>query len=514
MMRRTLILGLAAFALQPVPLEAQWWDAQLPRRGELQIGLSGQNLTVDHRFVEGERQPLSEMFGVELDARLVPPLDSLDALLADLYPALGLPVPRASTAGVLQYDVLLERTTAPISLTFAPMDWLAVFTVIPIVKSVSSASPQLDSLVANAGLTSTAFGDNPESVFQALGNGIAQLEAIVTEDTLSADLQAEAERLLSDARGFEVGLTELSQQEYVPTESSAAGQAFAGYYGDLRSDFLAFEIGLPDIPLAAPLSAEQAVAATPWPEMGIEPLQERSTGIKFGDIELGLSGQPYNTFPERPGQPRPRFPVRVRLDGLYRFATGSPPVAGRLTDIGTGDGQADIEFRSTVDVAFGRRFWLSLHGGYNIQLTGEVERLVTSRQSPLQLGAYTTTVRWNPGNVLTLLAAPRFNFTRTITFSGLFMRTHHGQDSVEPVGPVDESAAFLPQDLEEGTSYTATSIGLAARYSTTDWSGDRRSGIPIEVELRYLHTTGASGGFAPKRNVWEVGLRFYQSIFH
>jgi hypothetical protein len=78
---------------------------------------------------------------------------------------------------------------------------------------------------------------------------------------------------------------------------------------------------------------------------------------------------------------------------------------------------------------------------------------------------------------------------------------------------VDENAAFLPQDLEEGTNYTATSIGLAGRYSPTDWSGDRRSGIPVEVELRYLHTTRAGGGFAHKRNVWEVGLRFYQSIF-
>jgi hypothetical protein len=513
MMRHTLILGLAALALQPVPLAAQWWDAQMPRRGELQIGLAGQNLTVDHRYVDGDQQPLTEMFGVELDARLVPPLDSLDVLLADFYPALGLPVPEPSTAGVLQYEVLLERTTAPIAVSFAPTDWLAVFTVVPIVQSVSSVSPQLDSLVANAGLTSSAFGENSDLTFQALDNGIAELEAVVVADTLSADLQAEAERLLADARGFQGSLTELSQQEYVPTQLSAAGQDFAGYYGDLRSDFLAFEIGLPDIPLATPMSTDTAVAVVPWPELGIAPLQGGSTGIKFGDIEVGLSGQPYNTFLERPGKPRPRFPVRIRLDGLYRFATGSPPAAGRLSDIGVGDGQPDIEFRSTVDVAFGRLFWLSLHAGYNMQLAGEVERLVTSPLSPLQLGAYTTTVRWDPGDVLTLLAAPRFNFTRTITFSGLIMRTHHGEDSIEPVGPVDEGAAFLPQDLEEGTKYTATSIGITGRYSTTDWSGNRRSGIPIEVQLSYLHTTGANGGLAPKRNVWEVGLRFYQSIF-
>jgi hypothetical protein len=122
-------------------------------------------------------------------------------------------------------------------------------------------------------------------------------------------------------------------------------------------------------------------------------------------------------------------------------------------------------------------------------------------------------VRWDPGDVLTMVAAPRFNFTPTITFSGFLVRTHHGRDSVEPLTPVDESAPFGPGDLEDGTSFAATALGFGARYSTTHWTGQRRAGIPWEVELRYLHTASVSKGLAPQRNIWQVGLRYYWSIF-
>ena len=143
----------------------------------------------------------------------------------------------------------------------------------------------------------------------------------------------------------------------------------------------------------------------------------------------------------------------------------------------------------------------------------EIERLITSRLSPIQLGAYTTTVLWNPGNILTLMAAPRINLTRVITFSGLFMLTHHGRDQVQPAGPVNSGAPFVPSDLEEGTEWNARSLGFSARYSTTNWSGDRRSGIPVEVELTYLNTASGRDGIVPKRNIWQVGLRYYQNIF-
>lgn len=511
-MARILVAILLGSIFAVGELGAQWLDAQLPRGGELQLGLGGNNTSQEARFrTDGSAESLSSVYAIELDARLVPALDSLDAVLGSLFPALGLPTPAPSTLGPVRYDALLERTRAPLSLTFGITDWLAVFAVVPIVKGKSFVGARVDSLAASAGEASTAFGS--ANFFNDLAGGIAALDAIVVSDTLPAGAQAEAESLLADARLLESGLTELSQSSYAPTDSSAAGRQLSQFYAALRTGFFGFGVSLPSLRLARALDPTLATALSSGPEFGIDSVRSRSSGIKFGDIEVGLSLQPINSFRKRPEAPRARFPVRLRLDALWRFASGDAPEADQLLDVGTGEGQPDLEFRSTLDFGFGSRLWISLFGSYNIQREADITRLITDPESPIQLGAYTTLVRWDPGDVLTLATAPRFNFTRSITLSGLFMVRRRERDAVTPLDPINPGAAFVPADIERGTKYSARSIGFAARYASTDWSGDRRIGIPVEVELSYLRTTSARDGLVPKESVWRVALRYYNGVF-
>ena len=513
-MRRCCLLALGAL-LCPGALNAQWLDAQFPRRGELQVGISGQNLTVDQRFApDGSIRPLTEVFAVQFDARLVPALDTLDTTLAAVFASLELPAPEASDLGVFRHDALFERTRAPISLTFAVTDWLAAFAVVPIVEGKSFVGSALDSLTLNAGPAASAFGADADAFFTGLSDGIATLESAVLADTLAPDLQAQAEALLADARNWEAGLTSLRGLEYLPTDSSGAGRELTGRYEELRGGFQEFEVELPALSLARALSVSEALSLSSGEGFGIEPIQDRSTGIKFGDIELGISLQPFNTFRRRPDQPRARFPIRARLDALWRFASGSPPRPERLMDLGVGDGQPDFEFRSTLDVGYGRRIWLSLFAAYNLQLETTTDRLISSPAAPIQLGAYVARVNWDPGDVLTLAAAPRLNLTRNITFSALFVLRRRGEDRITAAGsatPAD--SAFQPADAQVGSKYTARSLGFAARFASTEWAGDRRQGIPAEVELRYLRTDSARDGFAPKESVWQVALRLYRVIF-
>ncbi|NIN73283.1 MAG: hypothetical protein GTO46_15440 [Gemmatimonadetes bacterium] len=513
MRRRCGVLALAAALLLPAGLNAQWFDAQFPRRGELQVGLTGQSITVDRRFtLDGSLQPLTEMYTAVLDSRLVPPLDSLDLTLIDLFPTLGLADPEASTLGPLRYDVVFERTRAPITISFAPTGWLAFFTVVPLVKGVGQRGEQLDTLAANSGSLASAFDGNPDAFFAGLGAGIAALESMVAADTLPPDLQTEAQALLVEARAIETGLLNLNELSYVPTDSGSNGTALSGFYDTVRSGFEGFAVALPALALARPIDEETAKLLSSGPEFGIEAPEPRSSGVRFGDIEVGISLQPFNTFRRREDGTRPIFPLRARFDALWRFATGTPPLAQHLFDVGTGDGQSDLELRGTFEVGLGSRLWLSVFAGYNIQLEGEVERLVTSRELPMQRGAYTALVNWDPGDVLTLAAVPRLNFTRNITFSFLYLRVHHGADFVRPAESLPGDPAFVPADLEEGTEYTVRSLGFAARYSSTEWSGDRRDGIPVEVELRYRNTSKVEGGFVPKGDIWEVSVRLYRLL--
>ena len=506
-----LAFALAAL-LWPGLAAGQWIDAQQPRQGEVQIGLTGSSATSDRRFLpDGSSQLLAEALGIELDRVVVPALDTLNATLAAVFSDLGLGTPESSTLGPVSYDVLLERTSLPLSVNLGVTDWLAPFVVIPFVKGKSFPVTQVDSSAANAGPSSTAFDGDADSFFNELDAGISALESIIAADTLPADLQSQAEGLLADAQTIQAGLQDIRDEEYAPTDSGGNGRALAGFYEDVRGGFNDLAVTLPELALAQPVDGSTAAALSSGPEFGIEEIMNTNTGWKLGDIELGVSVQPLNTF--RLHREPKKLLIRGRFDALYRLATGTPPAASLLTAVGTGDGQPDLEFRTVWDVAWGRRFWLSAAFTYNIQFAADVERLVTDPASPIQLGAFTTPVRWDPGDIITLAAAPRFNLSRAITFSLLFAFKHRGVDKVmETVGTATDGA-FSITEIERGTEYSTTSFGFAARYSATNWTGDgRRPALPAEIELRYRKTVSGSGGLAPRRSVWEVGVRYYVGI--
>lgn len=513
-MTRGSVLLLIVALLSPTAARAQWVDAQFPRKGEMLIGLA-MNTTDVQRFFDfdGTKLPLSDLFSANLDSRLVPELSLLDNTLDSLFASLGLGAPDTSDLGTVNYDVLLERTRVPLTLTMGVTNLLAAFVEVPFVQGKSFVATVYDSLATGAGPGASAFGGDPDATFAALAAGIAQLEAIVAADTMAPDRQAAAEGLVTTARTLEAGLLDLRQLAYVSSDSSANGRRLTSFYESVRTGFGEFSVSLPALSLARALTADEAAALSSGPGFGIETPESRDTGIKLGDIEVGISLQPLNTFRERPGRERPTVPLRARLDALWRFPSGSRPAANRLGDVGTGDGQADLEFRAAFDVGFGRRFWLSLAGSYNIQLEAEIERLVTAPEAPIQPGGSTALVKWDPGDVATLIIVPRFNFTSVITFSGLFTLTHHGQDKVQSTGAGVVGNTFSPSDLERGTEYTARSLGFTIRYSATEWAGDRRPSLPVDVELRYLNTVSASDGLAPARIVWDVGLRYYLSVF-
>lgn len=507
----SLALTLVGLVAASPPAPAQWLDAQRPRGGELLIGLTGTNSTVDRRFQpDGSTRPLADVFSLELDAALVPELDTLQARLPGLFAPFNVTVPESSTLGVLKFDVILERTSVPLTLSFGLTDWLAVFGVAPIVKGQSYSGSFIEEETASAAPVGSAFSGDAGALLTGLDDGIGQLQSLLDAGTLPPERQQVAQSLLADARAMETGLSGLAELQFVPTDSSVAGRQITAAYESIRAGFAEFDVPLPDLTLGQP-DADFAATAITESEFGIESPRRRSTGIKLGDVEAGLSLQPFNSFRRKASGSGPWLPLRLRLDALWRFPTGSEPVPGRLTDWGTGDGQADLELRSTLDVGFGERLWLSLFGGYTVQFEAELERLLTSPAAPIQTGARVATVTWDPGDVLRLAVLPRINFTRAITFSGLFMLVRHERDLITATG--SQVGPFSPADLEEGTEFTAHTIGFAARYSSTDWHGARRAGLPLEVELRYTRTVSVRDGFVPQRNAWELGLRYYQSIF-
>lgn len=511
--RAVLILVVAVAMWLAVAAESasgQWPDASQPQRGELLVQITGINTTSDMRFgPDGTARSLAEVYAFELDDRVAAGLDTLDAALPGLLAPLGITPSEPSTLGALKFDVLFERTTVPIHLELGVTEWLSVVTAVPIIHGRGFSGALIEDGSASAG----AFPEAVDQFFDGLASGIAELESIVAADTLPVVRQQEAQALLADAQALETGLSGLRDLPYVPTDSSVVGRQITSIYDGIRDGFSEFALEVPPIVLGSPIdgsaASEQFITEAGF---GIESPRKRSTGIKFGDIEAGLRVQPLNTFRGAARGSRALLRYRLRLGALWRFPTGSPPLAERLTDLGTGSGQADLELHAALDLSLGSRLWLSLSGYYTLQFDAEVERLLTTRAGPIQLGAATARVNWDPGDVRRLAVLPRFNFTRNITFAGIFLLTHHGRDEYVPTSP-GVGGPFGAADLEEGTEFTTRTFGFAARYAATEWHGGRREGLPVEVELRYTRTAGASDGFVPQENTWQVGLRYYQAIF-
>ena len=501
-------------ALAPTPGRAQWLDARFPRRGQLQVEFGPGFATFDSRFrPDGSVQSTAEVYSALIGPGLVPELVALNDTIGNVFSRLGLPPPEKNpTLGRLHLDVLNERTRAPFTITWAVTDWLAVSGTVPIVNAAAFVGSGVDSATAGAG--NTLFGGNPDAFFTDLDQAISQLESMVAADTLAPDRQAAAQALLDRARDVEAGLQAFHGLAYGPTDTGAAGVALHQLYDGLTAGFEGFGIMPPELTLAEPVDGDALAGFVSGSAFGTQPFRPRRvTGTKFGDLEVGLSLQPINTFPSpRNGSATVR--VRARLDARYRFANATPRLASRLFDPGVGAGFPDAHLSSTVDLAFGRRFWLSAFGTFDLRREAEMAWLFTSPASPIQRGAFVAPAHWDPGDVWSAGIAPRFNLTPAITFSALFARTHHGRDRLTPVNALPTDAPFSPADQERGSRYTGRILGFGLRYASTEWDGTRRSGLPLEVELRYRLWVGADGGYAPRLRVWEVGARWYPSLYH
>lgn len=494
--------------LLPAGARGQWVDARFPRAGKLQVGFGAEVTDVDGRFgPNGDLQPFLEAFGLPIDTGLAPELGATNSRVDSLFAALELPEPEALTLGTLRFDVLSEHSRFPLNVTWSVTDWLALTGTIPFVLGKAFVGPVLDS--PGAGPTNTAFGGSPDVFFSDLDGTIAELESMIAADTLIADRRSRAEALLEEARTLETGLSGFRDLPYTPTDSGPVGQTLRDRYGEVADGFQEFDLELPELRLAAAEEADSLTGRITEGGFGIEAPETRDSGIRLGDIEVGLGLQPLNTFRLRSDRAPPRVRLRARVDAVWRFASGTPPAANRIFDPGTGDGQPDLEFRSAVDLAVGNRFWISVFGGYTIQFAADTERLFTSPSRPIREGAFVAPVHWDPGDFSWYGAAPRFNLTSVITLSGYFARTSRGADEVRSLSPIPDGAPFTARDVTPGTEYHSSILGFALRYSSTGWAGNRQPGLPVEVEFRYRRTVSGGDGFAPEERRWDVALRWY-----
>lgn len=264
---------------------------------------------------------------------------------------------------------------------------------------------------------------------------------------------------------------------------------------------------------AAPISpgALLALADTGSAALGLRPLRDaRRYGIS--DIEVGARFRLLDPLRGRLDVADTSSGTRLRaaLVALVRLPTGEADDPRDPLDVGTGDGQTDVEVGIAADVLRGRRFVGSVAARYGVQLADELERAIPS------WGAFAPphTVSRDLGDYLEVELTPRYALNDYLTLGAHYRFRSKGEDAYERVGSADplvDDATIAA--LGVGTETRHHVFGGGIVFSTLPAYAQGRARWPIDVAYRRTTTLAGAGRLAERYTRDEMMLRVYLTPF-
>lgn len=346
--------------------------------------------------------------------------------------------------------------------------------------------------------------------------------------------RSNAEALIANSRAFAGGLQRIygtspdtSFSPFVPiagtTEQSTINARIAAF-GSLYQSFLGTN-PITGALIASPnrlgLTDAQTVLTDPRFGVAADPLQtvERS---HIGDIEIGAKFLLLDSFRAR-GQDRltpSGLNWRASVGANLRLGTGQTDSPQNFVDVGTGDGQTDVEMRGFFDVLYGSRFWTSVIGRYGIQLADELVVRISDRPEQRLTAAYRQQkVQRNLGDYWEFEANPRFALSDYVGLMAHYLYRYKAEDRYTGTFAIDSATTgFGPVTLDARTLNLETErmehrLGGGISFSTVAAFTRGKAKIPLEVTYFHFQTTKGAGGSQPKIFSDQVQVRLYTRIF-
>ena len=239
----------------------------------------------------------------------------------------------------------------------------------------------------------------------------------------------------------------------------------------------------------------------------------------LGDIELGAK---FRLFDAYGVSDTARFlpkglGIRQSIGAAFRLGTGTADAANNYLDVGTGDGQNDVELQSFTDVLYGRRFFGSIAARYVMQLPDQLERRITDTPEQAWAPAYRQRlVDRNLGDVMEVEFTPRWVFSDNFAFAAQYLYRRKGQDRHTGTYTVSTAESGLgalialdASSLDAQTGGTEQRIGWGVTFSTMASRARGRTKLPVEVQYFNSRTIAGSGGLVQKISMHQLQLRFY-----
>jgi hypothetical protein len=482
------------------------------------------------RAAKGTVEPFAATFNVDsLGPAQLPALAAVASGVRDIIGGTsGVPV----TLGPLEsrFDVAVART--PIHVEYGLTRRLTLGAMFPLVKTWTEVSLQ-----PNKNRDGSTVGVNPRgyatnlSVVNQLQGAVLALSQLLQScvgstaagcTTVNAD-RARAQALVQSATAAASGVeavygtsTTKPGSRFAPADRSALQLSIASRLGALATDFASFLGAAPggSWVSARPVGATQfswgnlqrVVTDTAF---GIRADSLLSVGMNvLGDMELGARLLLFDGVGGIP-QTAPLGGLRLRLavEGVVRLGTGTRDSIDHFADVGTGDGQRDLEGRIMADLLFGRRAWATVAARYTVQQADELRlRVPLTVDQSFPSASQTALLARDLGDALSLEVSPRLVVSDNLGVSATWQFYRKAADSYSGT-----AAGPDPSILEAGSEQMLQRALVSVTYSTLHHYYQRKARTPMEVSLSVGRTLSGHGGLV-KQNITALTLRFYNQL--
>ena len=489
--------------------------AQLPPvgvpAGTVRIELDGSLETFDRRFRNGEREPYgADLTSSALGSDRIPGLAEADARIARIIgnPSYGL------NLGALSADVLGDIGRGGFGLGLGLTNQITIFGRIPLVRTRVQSRLALNSASADAGLNPDATGQL--LFFEEFDAALATLSSKLAAGDYDANptQRALAEATLADGTALRLDLFGLladpvTASPVVPTATSTTGAAVLTRIEGLQNTLVSS--------LAVPgFATDPVLPPNPLSDDGLRQVLSSGLGLRAGESSVTFRGDAEAgaaiTLFDRWDRGTGRGGFRAAVSGLLRFPTGVRERSDQPLDIGTGDGQTDIQVDVVTDLGAGA-FGARLAGSYVRQLPANVLARVAPPGQPFVGPDRLALVRQNPGDIISIDVRPFFRLARTLALQAGVQYWNRTADQVTYASPSDALPGIDAGVLAEETAANAALLSAGITYSNPGRFTPGGTGLPVDASWSYERIVRSKKGRVPDTHRVQARLRLYFGLW-
>jgi hypothetical protein len=479
--------------------------------GAVRLELDGSLETFDQRFRDGVRESYAaDLASSALGSDRIPALVDIDTRIGRIIGNSGYRI----NLGALAADAHADIGTGFLGLSLGLTNQITIFGRIPLVRTRVQPRLGLNSSTGDAGLNPGISEQLP--FFSQFDAALAQLSTKIAAGDYDADpaQKALAVATLTDATSLRTDLFGLladpaTNSAFVPTTTSAAGTAMDARILALQGT-LTTALNVPGFS-ATPALPDQPVTQTEVTQVLSNGLALRTDEAKVtfrGDAEAGAA----ITLVDRWDRGRQRGGFRAALSALARFPTGRRDRSDHPLDIGTGEGQTDIQLDLVADVGAGA-LGARLTGTYLRQLPSDVLVRVTSPSQPFVGPSRLALVRRDPGDVVSIGVHPFYRLARTFALQAGLDHWSRKTDQVSYAASASPIAGIDASVIAEESSANATVLSVGITYANPGGLRPGGTGMPVDASWIYERVLQAGGGRMADSHAMRGRFRVYFGLW-